>query len=150
MAEEATYVGLCTVIVSIIAMSDGGQITNSKLVGYLQRLNIDKNTPLDKTDITLTKMRNQGYITRITDRSGDEETVDWRVGPRGKVEIGNNGIQGLVNEVYGDTAPEDLTARLHRSLGIEVPGNEDSSEDEEEAAVNAGQSLARVSGRLHR
>jgi len=65
-------------------------------------------------------MIKQGYIIRISDKSGDEETIDWRVGPRGKVEIGNKGIQGLVNEVYGDSAPDDLEKRIHRSLGMEV------------------------------
>ena len=147
-SEEATYVGLCTVIVSIIAMSDAGQIPNSKLKRYLHRLNIDENTPLDKTDMTLAKMQKHGYILKVVDRSGDDETIDWRVGPRGKVEIGNKGIQGLVNEVYGDSAPDDLETRLHRSLGIEVAGMEDSSEEEEPA--NPGPSTVRTSGRRRR
>lgn len=79
------------------------------------------------------KMQRQGYIVKTVDRTGDEETIDWRVGPRGKAEIGNRGIQGLVKEVYGDDAPENLEKRLQRSLGIEVGReiNEENGEEEE-------------------
>jgi hypothetical protein len=129
-------------------MSNGGCIPDSKLKSYLDRLNIKENTPLDKTEVTLAKMQRHGYIVKITDKSGDDETIDWRVGPRGKVEIGNGGIQGLVNEVYGDNAPDDLDKRLHRSLGIEIGRAEESSEEEE--AENGATSTAGTSSRRRR
>ena len=89
---------------------------------------------MDKTANVLAKMQKQGYIVRTVDKSGDDETIDWRVGPRGKVEIGNKGIQGLVNAVYGDSGPEDLQSRIHRSLGMEVAsGNQREEEEEAEA-----------------
>lgn len=89
---------------------------------------------MDKTANVLAKMQKQGYIVRTVDRSGDDETVDWRVGPRGKVEIGTNGIMGLVNTVYLDDSREDLQSRLHRSLGVEIAREgqrEDDGDDEE-------------------
>lgn len=156
--EEAAYTGLCTMIVSIIALSPGKSIPDSKLDRYLARLNANKNMPMDKTENVLKKMSIQGYITKVVDRSGEEETVDWVVGPRGKVEIGNRGISGLVKEVYGDNAPEDLQQRLQRSLGIvrsadledrEGLEQEEGVEGYESAEDNGGPSTQRrQSGRL--
>ena len=60
----------------------------------------------------------QGYIIKVVDRTGDEETVDWVVGLQGKVEIGNRAMLGLVKEVYRSSVLEDLEQRLIRSLGI--------------------------------
>lgn len=135
--EEAAYTGLCTMVVSIIALSPGKSIPDSKLDHYLARLNANKNMPMDKTENVLKKMSNQGYITKVVDRSGDEETVDWVVGPRGKMEVGNRGVLGLVMEVYGDSAPDDLPERLSRSLGIvrreDLDDREADAQNEEEA-----------------
>lgn len=130
--DEATYIGLCTVIVSYIAMSPGGQVPDHKLTRILRRLNVEENTPLEKTAVILQRMIRHGYLWRVTDRSGDEETVDWRVGPRGKVEIGNGGISGFVREIYGQDAPEDLDKRLQRSLGVEVGRENEEDEDIEQ------------------
>lgn len=97
-------------------------------------MNAAENMPMDKTANVLAKMQKQGYIVKTVDRSGDDEQIDWRVGPRGKVEIGNEGIGGLVKVVYGDTPPEDLQSRIHRSLGMEVAnGNQRDEEEEAEA-----------------
>jgi melanoma-associated antigen len=153
--EEAAYTGLCTMVVSIITLSPGKSIPDSKLDRYLARLNANKNMPMDKTENVLKKMSIQGYITKVVDRSGDEETVDWVVGPRGKIEIGNRGVLGLVKEVYGESAPEDLQQRLTRSLGIvraeDLMDRDDDGQDEEEESpdVNGGPSTQRrQSGRV--
>jgi len=87
------------------------------------------------------KMVNQGYLVRNKSSDDTGETVDWMVGPRGKVEIGNRGVQGLVYEVYGEDAPEDLDRKLQRSLGMEVKKfrekNEETGADPEpESALN--------------
>lgn len=72
----------------------------------------------------MTKMQKQGYVVKIKDNAGDDIT-EWMVGPRGKVEIGERGVSGLVKTVYGETAPEDLDARLKVSLGIKEQHQED-------------------------
>lgn len=40
------------------------------------------------------------------------------VGPRGKVEVGEQGVAGLVRTVYGEGATEELEKRIERSLGL--------------------------------
>jgi hypothetical protein len=118
--EEAAYMGICSVIVSLISLSTGGELPEHKLMNYLERFNSGKNTGLDTTPNTLARMIKHGYIYKSTEKSADDETVHWRVGPRGKAEIGNKGIQELVRQVYGDGAPDDLDKRIQRSLGMEV------------------------------
>lgn len=109
--------------------------------------------PMDTTQNILKKMIAQGYIIKIVDKSGDEETVEWMVGPRGLAEIGKRGVKRFVEELYGENAPEDLTKRLQRSLGLEPlktaeRETEPQAEAEEEAADgDPGPSTQRRSGR---
>lgn len=149
--NEASYIGICTAIVSIIALSPNDTIPDHKLISYLERLNLDRHTGLGTTEALLVRMIKDQYIYKTTEKSADEETIDWRVGPRGKMEIGNRGIQGLVNEVYGESAPEDLDKRLHRSLGMEavrMNGNgEVEEEEEEEVTMNGDPGPSRTSSR---
>lgn len=126
-STEGSYVGFYTVIISLIQLN-GGTLAEPKLDRYLKRMNADVNMPMEKTEVVLQKMIKQGYLIKIKDRVGDEEITEWMVGSRGRVEVGNRGIQGLVSEVYGDTAPDDLRKRMHRSLGMEVPDTRDREE----------------------
>ncbi|KAG9228846.1 MAGE family-domain-containing protein [Amylocarpus encephaloides] len=132
--DEAVYIGICTMIVSYISMSPNGQVPDHRFNRFLSRMNMEQNTPLDKTTAVITRMLKQGYIWKVVDNSGDEETIDWRVGPRGKMEISNKAIQGFVKEIYGDDAPEELDKRLQKSLGIEARVEE---EDATEASGSA-------------
>ncbi|KFY45775.1 hypothetical protein V494_00774 [Pseudogymnoascus sp. VKM F-4513 (FW-928)] len=116
-SAESAYMGLYTLIVSII-MLNGGRVSDEKLMRYLQRLNANVNTPVDKTELLFAKMQKQGYIVKIKDNASGTDITEWMVGPRGKVEVGVEGVKGLVETVYGDTAPEDLDVRLKSSLGI--------------------------------
>ncbi|TGO47952.1 hypothetical protein BCON_0257g00140 [Botryotinia convoluta] len=116
--DEATYIGFYTTVVSVIMLSPDSTMTDSKLTSVLRKLNAETNLPLDKTTLILKKMIQQNYITRTIERNDGEELIEWRVGPRGRMEIGSKGVQGLVKEVYGEHAPEDLDKRLERSLGL--------------------------------
>jgi len=101
-------------------------------------------------------MQNQQYIFKVVDRGAEDETIDWIVGPRGHAEIGKMGIQRFVEEIYGDDAPDDLTQRLQRSLGVEIArperGGDGEEEDEEPDNDNdePGPSTQRRSGRQRR
>ncbi|KAG0651572.1 hypothetical protein D0Z07_1727 [Hyphodiscus hymeniophilus] len=142
-SEEAAYIALCTVIVAVIQLNPTNSIPDHKLVRYLNRMNAAENMPMDKTANVLSKMQRQGYIVKTVDRSGDDETIDWRVGPRGKVEIGNRGIEGLVKAVYGEAPPEDLQSRIDRSLGMDIArgrGEDEGEEAEDEPEPEAEQS----------
>lgn len=116
---------------------------------------MERHTGLGTTEALLARMVKDQYIYKTTEKTADDETIDWRVGPRGKIEIGNKGIQGLVNEVYADNAPDDLDKRLQRSLEMEtrnVNGNGeehgDEEEEEEELTVNGDPGPSRAQSRM--
>ena len=90
----------------------------AKLERYLRRTNADHSTPVDKTDKLLQRLIKEGYIVKIRDNSSGEELVDYMVGPRGKVEVGEDGVAAFVKRVYGQKADEDLNKKLERSLGL--------------------------------
>ena len=124
---EAQYAALYTFVVSCI-MLNGGSLADSRLERYLSRVNANEVTPftqsggsamMDKTEKLLKRMERDGYVVRIRDTTGGDEVIEWMVGPRGKVEIGDQGVRGMVKEVYGDIGdPQELNRRLERSLGV--------------------------------
>ena len=108
----------------------GGSIAEAKLERYLRRANADQHTPVDKTEKLLHRLCKEGYLMRVKESGGGEEVVEYMVGPRGKVEVGSEGVLGLVKGVYGDSAMEDLDVRVKRSMGL----NEKSKTDRDRGA----------------
>jgi hypothetical protein len=126
-STEAAYTALYTMIISLISLfGEDGRLSDAKLDNYLKRMNADVNMPMDKTEATLQKMIKQGYLVKVKENNNGDEIIDWMVGPRGKVEVGNKGVKGLVEEVYGEDAPDDLAERIRSSLGLKrVIGEQD-------------------------
>ncbi|RAH45439.1 MAGE domain-containing protein [Aspergillus brunneoviolaceus CBS 621.78] len=121
---ESTYTGLYSFIIAVILLN-GGTIQEQKLDRYLQRTNTNTYTPVDRTDRFLQRLCKEGYLVRNRDVDGGEEVIEYILGPRGKVEVGAQGVAGLVREVYGqqdaDEPDEELEIRLARSLGLQAP-----------------------------
>ncbi|KAL8922816.1 MAG: hypothetical protein Q9208_004941 [Pyrenodesmia sp. 3 TL-2023] len=137
-ASESAYVGLYTFVLSLIYLSPGQSIPESRLEKQLKRVNADNYVLSgEKTETVIKRMERQGYIVRIRERDGGgEETVDFVVGPRGKAEVGERGVAGLVRKVWGKTGTEkeELEKRLVRSLGsgVETKKGRDDNDGEEE------------------
>lgn len=145
---ESSYTALYTFLISLITLS-GGSIQEQKLERYLQRTNTDQYTPVDRTDRLLQRMCKDGYLVRNREMDGGEEIIEYMVGPRGKTEVGETGVSGLVREVYGkqvssDTPPEDLdeifearlarSVRGNRSLATVEPDNDNDAPPEESSS----------------
>lgn len=135
--EEAEYIGFYTMIISLIVLS-GGELSETKLRRHLTRMNADTNLPMDKTDNVLAKMVRQGYVDKVVEKSeqGEDDTITWCVGPRGKAEVPPLAIAAFVKEVWG-AAPDDLDKKLRKSLGIPEDADlngEDGAEGAQEAA----------------
>ncbi|KAF2020458.1 MAGE-domain-containing protein [Aaosphaeria arxii CBS 175.79] len=114
---ESNYVGFYTMVIALITLN-GGQLSESKLDRYLRRMNANQSTPMDTTEKVFARMVKEGYIVKIKDSSSGEEIVDFVVGPRGKVEVGTEGVANMVRTVYGQDSVHDLEQRLSRSLGV--------------------------------
>ncbi|KAI1101658.1 MAGE-domain-containing protein [Jackrogersella minutella] len=120
MSEEAAYVGFYTMVISLIVLN-GGDLSDTKLRRYLTRMNASQNLPMDKTDNVLAKIVRQGYVDKVVEKSdGDEDSVTWCIGPRGRVEVPPESIAAVVTEVWGEL-PDDFGKKLQRSLGIQGP-----------------------------
>ncbi|RLL94984.1 hypothetical protein CFD26_101069 [Aspergillus turcosus] len=159
---EGTYTGLYSFIIAVILLN-GGSLPEQKLERYLKRTNADTYTPIDRTDRLLQRLCKEGYLIRNREMDGGEEIIEYMVGPRGKVEVGVQGVAGLVREVYGrqgavegdDPTPaeraqmEEFESRLARSLGIRRPGgrvaDQDENEDDEDGEAS-GRSRRRRAG----
>lgn len=116
---ESAYVGLYSFVVSVITLS-GGSLPEAKMDRYLKRTNIDRSTPVGETDKLFARMIKEGYIIRDREVNQGEELVEYRVSPRGKMEIGLEGVAGMVRAVYGDDNREELERRLERSLKVQA------------------------------
>lgn len=95
---------------------------------YLRRLKIYDTTPIpeyNKTDKLMKRLEKDGYLLKIKESTGTgEDDVYYVVGPRGRVEVGTDGVRGLAKAVYGELNDEDddeLEKKLARALGMNEP-----------------------------
>jgi hypothetical protein len=142
---ESAYVALYTFIIAVILLS-GGTLSDSRLERFLKRGNADQNTPVDHTDRMLARMIKEGYIVKVKDLSGGEEIIDYKVGPRGKIEVGEEAVANMVRTVYGGDIA-DLDQRLNRSLGL---GESAQSQAAHAEPVQASTSRGRGRPKRHR
>ncbi|KAI4165355.1 MAG: hypothetical protein LQ342_001223 [Letrouitia transgressa] len=135
-STESAYTGLYTFILALVYLSPGSSISESKLESSLKKMNADNHVlGGEKTEKVLRRMEREGYIVKVREReAGGDESVDYVVGPRGKVEVGEKGVAGLVRKVFGkkDSEKEELEARLVRSLGDVVLEKRDRLEEDME------------------
>lgn len=135
--EEAAYVAFYTLVISLIRIS-GGDLSEAMLRRHLTRLNAEHHTfNSTKTEDTLAKMQRQGYIVKSIDKEarqhGEDEAATWYIGPRGKVEVGDEAVAGLIREVWGpDGRGDELEAKLHASLQIREREAQGQDEEEQE------------------
>lgn len=123
--EESKYTAVYTLLVSLIRLS-GGALPDAKIERSLKRLQMEDETPFvdyEKTEKLMKRLEKDGYVVRVKESTGTgEDDVYWMVGPRGKVEVGDDGIRGLIKAVYGEqdhqTAEDELERKMDRSLGI--------------------------------
>ena len=151
---EASYVGLTTFILALIYLSASQTISESRLEKHLRRMNADNYVLAgEKTEKVLKRMEKENYIIKVRERDGGgEESVEYIIGPRGKVEVGERGVAGLVRGVYGkkDAEADELERRLVRSLGDvviekksrnvggeegDIAGEQENEDDEAEAGA---------------
>ncbi len=136
---EASYIGLTTFILALIYLSASQTISESRLEKHLRRMNADNYVLAgEKTEKVLKRMERENYIVKVRERDvGGEEQVDYVIGPRGKVEVGERGVAGLVRGVYGkkDAEADELERRLVRSLGDVVIEKKNRRDGEEEGDI---------------
>jgi len=117
--KQQTYDGFVGFVVAVIYLN-GGSLPAPQLLRYLGSLNADEWMPLDRTENVLQLMIKQGYIIRTEISDSEETSYVYHLGPRGEVEIGQEGVLHMIKTVYGDVRIEDLEAKFKRSIGAET------------------------------
>lgn len=119
-STEATYTAFYSFAIALILLNNGS-LPEAKLERYLKRANADQWTPIMSTEKLLQRLAKEGYLEKRRDTSSGEEIIEWVVGPRGKVEVGDKGVQGFVRAVYAGSGQdgEELERKLERSLGLQ-------------------------------
>jgi melanoma-associated antigen len=113
---DKQFTAVCTIAVSLIYLS-GGLISENRLDHILfQKMNISNTLAAQ----TMQRMIKDGYITKITDNSSGQESIEYIVGPRGKIQIGEQGVKGFVSGVWGEDEAEngELDEQLNRALKL--------------------------------
>jgi hypothetical protein len=140
--REDSYVGLYTMTIALITIA-GGRIAEGKLDRALRRMNADQTTPMGTKDKTLSLMAKDQYIAVVKNDDG-EESVDYIVGPRGKVEIGREGFASFIRVMHGDEADKDeLEKRIERTLNVAESFNSSGVPAEAAASQVAGKKRGR-------
>jgi DNA-binding PadR family transcriptional regulator len=124
-SEDSKYTGIYTLLVSLISLS-GGSLPDAKMERCLARLQMEDRTPIpeyDRTEKLIKRMEKDGYIVKVKESSGaGDDDIYWVVGPRGKVEVGEDGVRGLTKTVFGtmetEADEEELERKIARSLGL--------------------------------
>lgn len=106
-------------VIALITIS-GGIMAEGKLDRALRRMNAEQSTPVGSKDKALAMMVKDGYIARIKDASGaGDETVDYIVGPRGRVDVGRHGVARFLRAMHGEEEDEaELERRIQRTLNV--------------------------------
>jgi hypothetical protein len=112
----AAYVGLYTMVIALITIA-GGRLPEGKLDRALRRMNAEQTTPVETKDKTLALMVKDGYVVKVRESVGGDETVDYIVGPRGKVEVGAEGFANLIRTIYGGE-DEEVEQKIKRTLDV--------------------------------
>lgn len=106
------------------------------------------------TEKLLQRLAKETYLEKRRDTSSGEEIIEWVVGPRGKIEVGERGVQGFVRAVYGggrEEADEELERKLERSLGLQTQPRVVVEGSEETPQANGNTQQPRVTrGRVRR
>ena len=142
-AAESSYIGLTTFVLTLIYLSPSSSISEARLEKHMKRMNADNYVLVgEKTEKVLKRMEREQYIFKVKERDGGgEESVDYVIGPRGKVEVGERGVAGLVRKVYAkkDAEADELERRLVRSLGDVIIDEKRRVEGEEVEEEEAGE-----------
>ena len=123
-ADESAYTAIYTILVTLIRLS-GGSLPAAKIDRYLRRMGMEDNTPVSsytKTELLIKRMEKEGYLVKIKESiAGQDDDISWMVGPRGRTEVSDGAVRGIVKDVYGqldkDEAKE-LERRVGRSLAL--------------------------------
>jgi len=122
--NEEDIMGLLTVILSLIHVN-GRVLSDDQLAHYFRRLYLVDNDKFDLEKLLSTFVK-QGYLdkqkTNRSDQSqnSEKEPLEYRWGPRAKIEMPESNLVEFIRALFGRDAPSDLDKQIERSSGIDL------------------------------
>ncbi|CAG8646897.1 10124_t:CDS:2 [Cetraspora pellucida] len=120
---EQETMGLLTVILSLIHVN-GRVLSDDQLRHYFRTLYLENN-PKFELDKLLPNFVKQGYLDKqksgfadSSSQAPEREHVEYRWGPRAKIEMPEENLCGFIKSVYGDDVPSDIIKQIERASGI--------------------------------
>ncbi|RKP11098.1 MAGE homology domain-containing protein [Thamnocephalis sphaerospora] len=119
--EDAALMGFSMVVLSLIYVNER-TLSEERLHHYLRKLGVTErpHPQLKSLEVALMRMVKIGYLDRVTSSgdSGDVSAIEYRWGPRAKVEMDEREMADFVVKVFGDQAPADLVQSIRRASGV--------------------------------
>ncbi|RIA96908.1 MAGE family-domain-containing protein [Glomus cerebriforme] len=116
--------GLLTIVLSLIHVN-GRVLSDDQMTHYFRRLYLVNNDKFDLEKLLSTFVK-QGYLdkqkTSRTDQSqnSEKEPLEYRWGPRAKIEMPESNLIKFIRAIFGQDAPPDLDKQVERSSGIDL------------------------------
>ncbi|RIB28767.1 MAGE family-domain-containing protein [Gigaspora rosea] len=123
--EEQEIMGLLTVILSLIHVN-GRVLSDDQLRHYFRTLYLDNN-PKFELEKLLANFVKQGYLDKqksgfadSSSQAPEKDHVEYRWGPRAKIEMPETNLCDFIKSVYGGDAPPDIDKQIERASGIAI------------------------------
>jgi len=123
--DELPKMGLLYVILSLILMSGDHVLTEESLWHHLKTLRVykDKDHPLfGEPDKIITQYVKENFIVKNKVVTNNQETFEFRWGPRARVEVSAESIVEFISEIYGEEADNNFKKELKKQAGIQKAG----------------------------
>ncbi|KAF3922826.1 hypothetical protein ABW21_db0205328 [Orbilia brochopaga] len=147
LPDDQTVLGLGSVILTLVYLSNRSLQENTlkrhlRKFGIDERIAVEGNRETGRVENILAKLVKDGYLVKLRDEviPGQEQTFTYVIGPRGKLEMGREGVMAYVKRIYegADGEVEDtLERKINRAIGKEdaeekKQGGENEGEGEQE------------------
>ncbi|KAF3937084.1 hypothetical protein ABW19_dt0207197 [Dactylella cylindrospora] len=129
LPDDRTVLGIGMIIVAIVYLSSRS-LSENTLRRHLRKFGIEDRIPVEGNRETgsmeniMGKLIREGYLVKLKDEVvlGQEQTFTYVIGPRGKLEMGREGVHNIVAKIYEGVdgeVDEGLERRINRAIGMD-------------------------------
>ncbi|KAI8057705.1 MAGE homology domain-containing protein [Syncephalis plumigaleata] len=123
--DDTALYGFTMTVLSLIYVNER-RLTEDRLIALVKRLGVDhrEHPQLESLEIALQRMVKMGYLDKLAgpETQSDTSSVEYRWGPRAKVEISDGELIGFIEHIFGEHAPVGLAESIKRASGAITEG----------------------------
>ncbi|RPA85700.1 MAGE-domain-containing protein [Ascobolus immersus RN42] len=133
--KEHAYMTFVTMVVVLIYLN-GRMLQEAQLDSAMEtffNMRPESTHPvLGKTSRLYEVMEKQGYIMKVKDSSSGQTNIEYYVGPRAKLEIGEEGAVQFIAQMFPNQEFDDVKAAFKRSVGTDINNLDNEVPDDDE------------------